>query len=169
MLIFLLVSAGMASGVQFAFNQYSKALRISESHVLYSTLQVVIGDELRYTEIIKTDDTGKVTEYQGSSAYRSKYGEGSSLISVDEDGNYLGEGAFGQIAYGQTSGTAETSRKKLLSDAAYTRDLTARVSSVTYDEDNCYFTVKLEIGYKDETLISEEFNVYNVPRTIPNK
>ena len=165
MMIFMLVAVGMTTGIRLAFNQYYTALRTAESHVLYSTLSTVIGDELRYTTIVKTSTggSGPVTEYQGSAAYRSKYGEGSTLFMVDDDGNRTS--GCGQIAYGQPDSTGTDGRKLLLTKSAYPRNLRAKISNLTYNNEEGYFTVTLTIAYKDETLISEDFNVINVPGT----
>lgn len=161
-LILLLVSSGMASAVSLGVRQYQKSIRDSESKVLYSTLMTVLSNELAYTTDIRVDAvdvSGKSNVLQFQSQNYVIEGNLSTLMT-DESGDY----GYGQILLGNSKDTSESMR--VLGKAAYANGLLAKVTSITYDNRNCCFSVYLSIGYQGTECYGGEFQVQNVNRTL---
>ena len=155
-LILLLVSSGMASAVSLGVRQYQKSIRDSESKVLYSTLMTVLSNELAYTTDIRVDGKGNVLQFQSQNYVI----EGNlSTLMTDESG----DNGYGQILLGNSKDTSESMR--VLGKAAYANGLLAKVTSITYDNSNCCFSVYLSIGYQGTECYGGEFQVQNVNRT----
>lgn len=161
-LILLLVSSGMASAVSLGVRQYQKSIRDSESKVLYSTLMTVLSNELAYTTDIRVDAVdvsgkGNVLQFQSQNYVI----EGNlSTLMTDESG----DNGYGQILLGNSKDTSESMR--VLGKAAYANGLLAKVTSITYDNSNCCFSVYLSIGYQGTECYGGEFQVQNVNRTL---
>lgn len=161
-LILLLVSSGMASAVSLGVRQYQKSIRDSEAKVLYSTLMTVLSNELAYTTDIRVDAVdgsgkGNVLQFQSQNYVI----EGNlSTLMTDESGDK----GYGQILLGNSKNTSENMR--VLGKAAYANGLLAKVTSITYDNSNCCFSVYLSIGYQGTECYGGEFQVQNVNRTL---
>ena len=169
-----LVAVGLTQAVGLGSHQYIKSLRTSESKVLTSTLETVIGNELRNTtkftvqtdsgeeidfssDDMSTEGSGTVTQFL--SVTYSNVNTPTHFASLDSDGNVLDSSQYGQVALG---GTADGSDyyNLILGAGSYTTGLTARVDSVTYDSSTCLFTVTVSIGVgQDEAYSSTTFNV----------
>ena len=92
LLIFSLVTVGVAAGVGASLRVYREATESSDAQMLASTLATALMDELRYARDVSGTDAPTFTS--------DTFGEGVS-VSVDENG-YVTVGG-----------------EKLLSDAAY--------------------------------------------------
>lgn len=154
-LILLLVSGGLTSAVTLAANQYQKSLRNSEAQVLYSSLRTILSHELAYTKEVKTDSELGLIFSPPSMTLDYSY----SSIMTDNSG----KNGYGQIVFQNPENSAEY--KYILGKAAYTKGLLANVTSITYDEDTYYFTVKLSIGYNGTEYYGGEFQVKNLNET----
>lgn len=154
-LILLLVSVGMTSAVTLAANQYQKSLRNSEAQVLFSTLRTVLSHELAYTSYIENDPNLGVIILPPSIPLDYSYG----AITTDDSG----EKGYGQIVFANPNDSTE--RNFVLSKAAYTKGLLAKVTSITYSNTTHYFTVYLSIGYNGTEYYGGEFQVKNVNET----
>ena len=139
--IVVIVTAGVVTTISLGLTQYQKSLRTSQSKVLASTLQTIISNELTYTTEINTEADGTVTSFQSQ--------------------NYTLTDKMGTLAPTSDYGYITISGEKVLSDAAYTKGLRARVETFTYDSKNHLFTVTLVLGYKGEPYLTRTFQVPN--------
>lgn len=141
-LVLLLVSALMVTGVQLGYRSFRKSVSFSEAQLLCSTLENSISDELRYAGTLKKDADGKVTGF-----FSQNYGE-AAFAGFSSD-------AKGQILLGG---------KKLLPVKAYPYGLRASVSIDGYDESARIFHVTLTItdSSGSNTLASEKFDVHQL-------
>lgn len=115
-IILLLATGGMAGGIQFATQEFSKSMVQSESKVLYSTLQSAIKNELEYVSVAPITDGvlvsadgdagfSAVGSYQiGDNNCRLEQNEDGLLVSKnlgsDEDRLLVSKGVYSQGAYG---------------------------------------------------------------------
>ena len=151
MLILILLSGAMATGIMFASDHFSKSMIRSESKVLYSTLENVIKNELANTKTVelgaaRADGSRELTRF-----FSQNYAAHDALSSfmVFPEGR-----AYGELALG-----SELEVNKLLSSSAYTYGLGASVD-VSYFTSPEHFRVNLTIYNKDGiSLISEPFDV----------
>ena len=164
LLILMLVSTGLVTGVQLGVNQYAKSMRSSESKILYSTLSSIISNELRYSTDITVDASGNLVDFQAVSYGQRTYKDSTltrSFRSMTDEDTYTA--GYGKLYYG-TANDADT-KDNLLGAASYTYGLTAMVSSIVYDSENAMFTVQLDIGWNQESYYSGQFQVHNLAGT----
>ncbi len=152
-LILLLVSGIMVMGIGFAYREYDKSMRESESKVLCSTITTVINHELAYTMTIYTDQSGNVKKFQ-SPSFAMEDSPGMIMTDAKRKGDY------GHIIIGNPEDVDES--MAILGKSAYTYGLLAKVKSLTYDNATHIFTVELALGYKGEEYLSTRFQVKNV-------
>lgn len=135
-LILLLVTGGLATGMRLASRQYQRSLLSSQCRVLSSTLKSVLEDELANTDRVELR-SGRV--YFSSKSY-APAGELCALAPVDDQGH---EATYGELALGTGSGTG-FSGKKLVSSACYTGGMKVG-GEITYNSLDGIFTVTLTV------------------------
>ena len=178
MLIMLLVSTGMAQGIQIATVQYKKAMIRSESKILSSTLESIISNELSNTGTVTLSatplSTEKPTEYPVISFFSWTYAitdAETGFYSVDVVKNasndddqasaysYQEAADCGELLLGTKTGTTITGNL-LLSSASYSSyHLGAKVASLTYDTTQNVFHVTLEVSDKNGYTLETPFDV----------
>lgn len=152
-LILSLVSAGLVTGIILSNNQYKDSIRQSEASELYNTISSLLTNELKYTNQVELKaGTNKVEAFK-SISYQIDESNLCKIYVLYESGFDAG-GNYGRIAFGD-----DDKKNYLLGNAAYTNDLGAKIHSITYDDTNKLFTVDLDIGYKDKSIIRNNFNV----------
>ena len=117
-LILLMVSAIVATGIPAASNAYHKAVDAANAHVLLSTTVTALRDELGMAKEVEVDGT-TVTYYSADNYSMSKLFLSDSGINVTEYVNYVVSG----------DPTSEVTRK-LVSDKAITANLNISYGSV---------------------------------------
>ena len=129
--VVLLVSAAMVTGVSLAVRSYAKSVSFSEAQVLCSTLKTTVSDELRYA--------GTVQEENGTIGFFSRnYGQKSMTgFTVNEDGQVLLAG------------------QKLLPAKAYPYGLRASVDLTSYDSQTRTFCVSIHVTNKDGGIVAQ--------------
>ena len=160
-IILLLVTSGIVTGVVLSKHQYQSSITQSEASELYNSLSSLINNELKFTNEIKTDSNNNVTSF-----YSVSYATKSALTgfdTIDNDGNTTSD--YGQIILRSTAD--ESDIKRLLSYGAYTNGLGGKVDSLTYKDG--IFTVTLSVGTSDKTIISKTFNVRPLNTIVANK
>lgn len=137
--ILLLISAMMVTGITLAVNSHSQTMTANNSDVLLSTTVSALRNTL--AEATEVSASGKTLNY------RNAYTNASASISAGSNGIELTE-----------SGTT----KKLLPEAAATRGLYTTYDSVSATDTIITF-VNLRVVKDDKTYASiEEFNIrYN--------
>ncbi len=152
-LILLLVSGGLASGVTLANKYYTKTLRTSEANQLYSTLETLLTNELKYTgEVTLNSDNSLNTFFSVTFSNENAL---TSIVIVD--GNKELIDSYGYVAIGSIE---DNEYRYILSKASYPNELGAKVKSIIYDEDKGCFNVELDIGTdKIGTLVDKSFSV----------
>lgn len=178
-----LVTSLLATGATLAATQYTRSMALSESFMLYSTLEQVLDNELTYTQTVYGeklgDGTYKVTGFDskhyiavdapavsvtsaGAAGGTSDPAGTRYLMMVDDNGNAFGMGtadAYGQLALCSSDGA---SVNRLLGKAAYNYNLVARIDGITYNPNSMLFSVSLKIAQSTDTskpLVSEVFTV----------
>ena len=149
-----LISAGLARGVSLAFYQYKRSVRHSSSYQLFTTLQTIISNELKYTNKITLDENDNVDKFY-SVTYALK-GNLTSLYILDQ--NEKVTDGYGEVAFGDGK-----DYNYLLSSKSYSDSLGAKCN-ITYDESSKIFTVELKIGVNDEEnpYIEQTFSVRSI-------
>ncbi len=174
MLIVLLVTSGVASGMRLAVTQYEKSMVQSEAKVLCSTLESIITNEIGNTENIELGSQTGVNEYElvsfFSEAYRltgAEAGTGNSRfysvkVTRDDGGKHMErvpDGEYGEIVLGREDGGVFNCNQLLSSSAYSSYNLGARVAA-TYDVVKNIAHVKLEISdNKGIYPLEENFDV----------
>lgn len=152
-LIVSLVSGGLVTGIVLSNNQYKNSIRQSEANELYNTISSLLTNELKYTNKIKMDETTKEVKSFKSISYQIDESSLCTIYVLYESGYPAGDN-YGRIALGDND-----KKNYLLGNAAYTNDLGAKIHSITYDRTQKLFTVDLDIGYNDKSIVRNEFNV----------
>ena len=119
-LILLMVSAIVATGIPAASNAYHKAVDAANAHVLLSTTVTALRDELGMAKEVEVDGT-TVTYYSADNYSMSKLFLSDSGIEVTEYVNYF-------ISGGNASSGRVT--RKLVSEKAITANLAVSYSGV---------------------------------------
>lgn len=148
-----LVTGGLVTGVILSSNQYKESIRQSEASQLYNTISSLLTNELRFTNKISYKEGTNEVEAIKSVSYQIDESNLCKIFVLYESGFDVG-GNYGRIAFGD-----DDKKNYLLGNAAYTNDLGAKIHSITYDDTNKLFTVDLDIGYKDKSIIRNNFNV----------
>ncbi len=152
--ILSLVTGGLVTGVILSSNQYKESIRQSEASELYNTISSLLTNELRFTNKISyKEGTTNEIEAIKSVSYQIDESNLCKIYVLYESGYDAGDD-YGRIALGDND-----KKNYLLGNAAYTNDLGAKIHSITYDEISKLFTIDLDIGYKDKSIIRNKFNV----------
>ncbi len=155
-LILLLVSGGLASGVSLANHYYTKTLRTSEANELFSTLESLISNELRYTGYAKLNinDNSLVEFFSPTFPDEDVY---PTFVIVDGNKELLDDDKYGYVAIGNTN---EDVYRYILAKGSYPNQLGVKIKFITYNEDHGCFNVELDIGTETiGTLIDKTFSV----------
>lgn len=152
-LILSLVTGGLVTGVVLSSNQYKESIRQSEASQLYNTISSLLTNELRFTNKISYKEGTNEVEAIKSISYQINESNLCKILVLYESGFPAGDN-YGRIAFGDNN-----NKNYLLGNAAYTNDLGAKIHSITYDNTQKLFTVDLDIGYKDKSIIRNTFNV----------
>ena len=132
--VLLLLSGLMATGVRLGVFSFRKSVMASESQVLCTTLRTIVSDELRYAGTT-TVDGGTINFFS------QNYGEFSSFSS-SEDGQVLLKG------------------NKVLSSRAYPYGMKASVKISSYDSTTRIFKASVTVtDSSGKTLASSDFEV----------
>lgn len=145
-LILLLVSGGMVSGIQLASKSYRDSILISESKELCSTLTSIVSYELRYASNVTVSAGGEVESFF-SHSYANK-NTLCTFASVDSEGRIA---EYGELMLGEKDSSPFVG-KELLSHAAYTNGLGAGVK-VFYNKAENLFTVFLTIALNNSPYL----------------
>lgn len=151
----VLVSISLVTGVILANNQLTKQMRLAEANELYTTLSSLLTNELRYTRTVNLKGSSDTVDSFYSVTYAIK-DDLVSIVNLDEDGTVINNDEYGQLALG-----IDSEFNRLVGSKAYgDYKLGARVNELKYDADSKLFTVKLDIGVIDgDSVINREFNV----------
>ena len=152
-LILSLVTGGLVTGVVLSSNQYKNSIRQSEASELYNTISSLLSNELRFTNKIRYKENTNEIEAFKSVSYQIDESSLCKIYILYESG-FEARDKYGLIALGDNE-----RKNHLLGNAAYTNDLGAKIHRITYDDTNKLFTVDLDIGYKDKSIIRNKFNV----------
>ena len=129
-IVVILISGMIVTGITFGAQNYGKNLTISEARTLYCTLSSIVADELRFAGTVETDASGFVTDF-----FTQSYGStDGSVFETDENGRIVLAG------------------HRILSNSAYTRGAKAAVV-VKYDSDTGIFNADITISGKSGTEI----------------
>ena len=159
-IILLLVTSGIVTGVVLSKRQYQSSITYSKASELYNSLSSLINNELKFTNQIKTDGENVSSFYSVSYATKSDLTEFSV---IDGNGNVTSD--YGQLILRSASNSSDI--KRILSYGAYTNALGCKLDSLTYKEG--IFTVTLSVGTSDKTIISKTFNVRPLNAIVVNK
>ena len=152
-LILLLVSGGLASGVSLANRYYTKTLRTSEANELFSTLESLISNELRYTGEVYLNGDSLDTFFSPTFSNEKKL---TRIVIVDTNKELLND-EYGYVAIGNTE---DNEYRYILAKGSYPNELGVKIKSITYDDKHGYFNVELDIGTETiGTLIDKAFSV----------
>ena len=148
-LILLLISGGMATGVMVAERQYAKAMRQSEAEELYMSLENIITNELRYTTKLKYEKGTASGEVQGlfSVTYALKADYYAELVPLNKEGI--------PADYGELAFKYGDEYNRVLGGQAYPDGLTAS-ADIKYDESNRKFQVDLKIYSEGQPIIKDK-------------
>ena len=144
-----LLSMGMATGVSLAQKEFEKSMQRAQAPQLFTTLENILTNELRYTNRYKAQGDNVESFFSVTYALRKDL---TSVVSVDEGGNVID--GYGQIAF-----KAGETYKPVLGQSAYPDGLGAQVTSIKLK--GSYFRVHLEVGSNSsaDPLIEGEFDV----------
>lgn len=130
--LILLISALVVTGVQLGVKSYHRSISDSEAQVLCSTLTTAISDELRYAGTVHLAENAQtpydLTEF---TFFSQRYGD-YAAFTVNSDGQVLLSG------------------NKLIPSKAYAYGARARLA-IEYDPNEGRFTVTLSIYDRDES------------------
>lgn len=160
LIIVSLITMCVATGVSMAQRQFTLSMASSESKVLYSTLENLIRNEIAYADIV-TYEGGDV--WFSSLNYANEGGDNPTwkLVAVDEHG--VSSDGRGEIALCREGTDGQPVLERLLASTAYTRGMTASVStSVSGGTGGKPTLAVVSLSIYDGTgleLISEDFSV----------
>jgi prepilin-type N-terminal cleavage/methylation domain-containing protein len=146
-----MISVGLVRGVTLASKQYKRSVRYSSSYQLFTTLQTLISNELKYTNKITLNGNTVDEFYSVTYALENNL---TSLYTLDSDGNITD--GYGQLAIGDG-----TSFNRLLSSKSYSDSLGAKCT-ITYADD--VFTVTLQVGVNEDSTpyVDQTFSVRSI-------
>ena len=130
--ILLLVSALVITGVQLGLRVFDRSVAFSQAQVLASTLKTTVSDELRYAGTVQSsDDTiGFFSQNYGEDGFEGFSSNGS-----------------GQVLLGG---------HKLLPSKSYPYGIRAQVNITKYDEETGIFSVTITVKNKKNTTVLAE-------------
>ena len=139
--IILLISALVVTGVQLGVRSYHRSISDSEAQVLCSTLTTAISDELRYAGTVHLTGESKTYDMTQFSFFSQRYGD-NAAFTVNSDGQVLLSG------------------NKLIPSKAYAYGARARLA-IEYDPNEGRFTVTLSIYDREDSreLTNNAFEV----------
>lgn len=155
-LIMLLVSMGVATGVALSNKEFTYSIKNSEAQELFSTLQTILSNELRYTSNVQYDTNGNVTYFFTNTYALTKKATYLVVITTDDDGNETETTTeYGEVAFG-----SDGTYNRVIGSGNYSYGLGAKINKLTYDVTSKVFTVELAIGTNDNgSIIDKTFNV----------
>lgn len=157
-----LVSVGMVTGIDTGSRQFKKSVRVSEATTLYTTLQTLLSNELRFTNLdtLTVDSNNKVKTFYSITFAIRENPTGLYVLdgTKEREDIPLTNNGYGQLAIGD----GETFNR-LLGKSSYTHNLGAK-ASITYNSSGQYFTVDLDIGIvgTDTSIVHKSFDVRNL-------
>ena len=154
MLIVLLVTSGVASGMQLALNQYNRSMVQSESKLLYSTLKNEITSELSITDKGSVETEGDA-DANGFKKLKSFYAKNYTMehayssfcsVNVDDDGNMTkSDTEFGELLLGTINADNSVSGTLLVPSKTYSKYGLKAKADVKYNEARGMFRVFLTV------------------------
>ncbi len=142
-LVVLMLSALVVTGVQLAVDTYARSVAASEAKILCSTLTSAIKNELRFAGSIQQGDPIKY--------FSPRQAADCSLV----------------VSEGQLKLDTGTEIKNLVSSGSYTYGNQASLDILTYDPANGTFAVKLRIlDASGKTLTTSEFQVKHLEEIV---
>ena len=144
-----LLSMGMSTGVSLAQKDFKKSMQRAQAPQLFTTLENILTNELRYTNRYKAQEGNVESFFSVTYALKKDL---TSVVSVDEEGNVIN--GYGQIAF-----KAGETYKPVLGQSAYPDGLGAQVEKIEWT--GSYFTVHLMVGSNSsaDPLIEGYFDV----------
>lgn len=128
--LILLISALVVTGVQLGVKSYHRSISDSEAQVLCSTLTTAVSDELRYAGTVHLAENAQAPyDLTKFTFFSQRYGD-YAAFSVNSDGQILLSG------------------NKLIPSKAYAYGARATLA-IEYDPDQYCFTVTLGIYDRD--------------------
>ena len=127
--VLILISGIMATGVGLGVKTLRKSLVNSESQVLCATLRTAVSDELRYAGTTTVSTTG-VTFFS------QNYGE-YAAYGVNDDGQVTLKG------------------EKIIPSKSYPHGIKGEVDIISYDDQTGIFSVEVTVTDDDGSLLSE--------------
>lgn len=140
--IVLLISALVVTGVQLGVKSYHRSISDSEAQVLCSTLTTAVSDELRYAGTVHLAENVQAPyDMTQFSFFSQRYGD-DAAFTVNADGQILISG------------------NKLIPSKAYAYGARARLA-IQYDPSEYCFTVTLSIYDREDSreLTNNSFEV----------
>ena len=139
--VLILVSMLMVTGVRLGVESYAKSVASSEAQVLCSTLKTKVSDELRYSGSLLLDTDGTPKGFFSQTYTNKENPNELPCFSQDEDGHVLLGG------------------NKFLPNKSYPYKLQAAVTLESYDKDTRIFHVRIKITRAGAMLAETEFDV----------
>ena len=133
-IVLLMIASLLAAGIPLTLNTYEQVTATAEATALLSTLSQSIADELRYAKDIKLQSSDHVTLATFTSTV---YGQEVKPVG------YEGRIQMVHTTLPVGGGLPVTSYYPLLSEAAYTRNLRADITPITYDGE--VFSLSLQV------------------------
>lgn len=129
-IVLLLVSALMVTGIRLAAKTLRKSVMDSESYMLCTTLRTLVSDELRYCGTIDTTDADTGVKF-----FSQNYGE-NCYFSVNDDGHVVLVDSDGES-------------NKILTSNSYPYGMMATVAINKYDSTTRIFNVTVTVTDSD--------------------
>ena len=144
-LILLLASSALVTGVTLASNNFEKSFSSSQAQTICSTLMAAVEGELRYTDGVTVT---KGTDYKVAGTDGSKYGGGAvksfTFKSVEHAGYtvYFGQDDDGRVVLADTNKEAVIKTYDLVAPGTYSHNLQASVTVNTIKTKKVGDTIK---------------------------
>ena len=152
-LILLMVSAIVATGIPVARNAYEKVVLASNAEVLLSTTISSLRNELGTAQnVTTTDDSTVITYYNKASETTSKICLNSDLTETDKTSDP--DGTIMYQRYANTGLSKGGNITRLVSKAASNKNLYVTYSSVSYSKGIVIFS-GLKVCKETDTLASD--------------
>ncbi len=168
-IIILLVSAGMVTAIRQATENYSKSMAQSEAKKLCSSLETLVENELRYTNVVAYEPAytdGKW--YYRSKNYQSTETDCDDLQSFAAVTADWTDTEYGIVTVRSTKRSSTATRDvRVLSDGMYPHNIKAKVEILGYSAG--LFNVRVTVKDKDGANLAEDvFTVKNLYYTEPS-
>lgn len=145
-----LVTGLVATAVTVGVRQFTHSMAVSESRMLFSSLQQDLKNDLGYTSTAsangKAGDEWSITGYS-SINHGTETGENLYLKALDSNGAFVPVSDESVTGYGQLALCSQDGKVKnrLLGKAAYNYGLVACIKKLKYNEDKKLYTVTLSV------------------------